>query len=282
MSAFHNSFRAIAAALLMAAAWYFPPDRLASEQVEAGMARALATFASARALNAVISVAQGTEVAFQPGGLGMVLAPGQALDPLNDLVEQFSHLMLIASASFGIQRILIEIGGSWLVSMLLSVIVLGWVYAAWRRGNAPRWLNLLLLFLLLVRFAVPLTVLASEFSYRLFMAEREETASAEITRSAGELQRAAPQSSIGPGAADTCDDSLLENLKCIFEKVRSKLDVSAEMKALQERADRLVEHVIELIVVFLLRTVLLPLLFFWLILNGARLVTIARPPAANG
>jgi len=63
MPAFHNAFRAVAAALLMAAAWYFPPDRLASEQVEAGMTRALATFASARALNAVISVANNVNTA---------------------------------------------------------------------------------------------------------------------------------------------------------------------------------------------------------------------------
>lgn len=282
MPASNDFFRAVAAMLLIAAAWYFPPEQLAAEKVESGMTRALATFASARALNAVISVAQGTEVAFQPGGLGMVLTPGQALDPLNDLVEQFSHLMLIASASFGIQRILIEIGGSGWVSVLLSVVVLGWSFTAWRRGHAPRWLNLLLVCLVVVRFAVPLTVLASEFSYRLFMAEREEAASAEISRSAGELERASPQSAITPDAEENCDDSLVDNLKCIFEKVRSKLDVRDEMKALQERADRLVEHLIELIVVFLLWTVLMPLLFFWLILNAARLLAAARPPLPGG
>ena len=44
-------------------------------QVDAGLKRALATYAAARALNAVISVAQGTEVALEPGGVGVVLAP---------------------------------------------------------------------------------------------------------------------------------------------------------------------------------------------------------------
>src|SRR5690349_8497107 len=64
---------------LLTAVWLVPPDGRATRQVEDGLKRALATYAAARALNAVISVAQGTEVALEPGGVGVVLAPGQVL-----------------------------------------------------------------------------------------------------------------------------------------------------------------------------------------------------------
>ncbi|MCB1944024.1 MAG: hypothetical protein KDI53_18575, partial [Candidatus Accumulibacter sp.] len=84
------------------------------------MKRALVSFATARALNAVISVAQGTEVSMQPAGMGVVLTPGQLLDPVNDLVEQFSHLMLAASVAFGVQKVLISIGAYWVISLLLT------------------------------------------------------------------------------------------------------------------------------------------------------------------
>lgn len=47
-------------------------------------------------------MAQGTEVAVEPAGVGVIFTPGQILDPVNDLLEQFSNLMLAASVAFGI------------------------------------------------------------------------------------------------------------------------------------------------------------------------------------
>ena len=70
----------------------------ASEQyAQQSLNRALVTFTAARALNGVISVAQGTEVAVEPGGVGVIMTPGQVLDPINDLIERFSSVMLVAA-----------------------------------------------------------------------------------------------------------------------------------------------------------------------------------------
>ena len=44
-------------------------DRLGESYAEAAFARALVTFAAARTLNGVISVAQGTELAVEPAGV---------------------------------------------------------------------------------------------------------------------------------------------------------------------------------------------------------------------
>ncbi|MCU0929027.1 MAG: hypothetical protein MUE62_07545, partial [Burkholderiaceae bacterium] len=63
--------------LLVVLAWWAPLDAAAERQVDAGLKRALATFAAARALNALISVAQGTEVALEPAGVGVTFTPGQ-------------------------------------------------------------------------------------------------------------------------------------------------------------------------------------------------------------
>ena len=82
-------------------------DRIGHEQTEAGFKRALLVFAVSRGLNGVISVAQGTEVAVEPVGIGLNFKPGEILDPINDLVERFSWVMLASSASFGIQRVLL-------------------------------------------------------------------------------------------------------------------------------------------------------------------------------
>ncbi len=63
------------------------------------------TFVVARALNAVISVVQGTELAMVPLGVGMTLTPGQILDPVNDLIEQFSWVMLASTSAIGIEKV---------------------------------------------------------------------------------------------------------------------------------------------------------------------------------
>ena len=76
-------------------------DNSGRTYTEDGIKRALATYAIARGLNGVISVAQGTEVAVEPVGVGVTFTPGQILDPINDLIERFSWIVLASSVSLG-------------------------------------------------------------------------------------------------------------------------------------------------------------------------------------
>ena len=48
-------------------------DRVGEANAEDALKRALVTFAVSRALNGAISVAQGTELAIEPAGVGVVL-----------------------------------------------------------------------------------------------------------------------------------------------------------------------------------------------------------------
>lgn len=141
-------------AIMVVYAWLVPLDSAANQQVDAGLKRALLSFASARAPNAIISAVQGTEVAVEPAGIGVIFTAGQVLDPVNDLIEQFSDLMLIASVSFGIQKVLISIGSYWMVSLLLSLALAGWAFFYLRMQSVSGWLTRLLVVLLRARFAV--------------------------------------------------------------------------------------------------------------------------------
>ena len=64
-------------ALLIVLSFLGNADKIGQEYTDTAFQRALITFASARAINGLISVAQGTEVAIQPGGIGTVLTPGE-------------------------------------------------------------------------------------------------------------------------------------------------------------------------------------------------------------
>src|SRR5665647_1805913 len=112
--------------VLLLGSWLAPLDAPAMQQVDAGLKRALITFASARALNGVISVIQGTLVDAQPAGMGFTFAPGQLLAPINEVVKHFADLMLMASVAFGVQKVLITISGYWVISLVLTATALGW------------------------------------------------------------------------------------------------------------------------------------------------------------
>jgi hypothetical protein len=155
--------------MIVASAWLIQLDSAANQLNDVNMKRALISFASARALNAVISVAQGTEVAVEPAGVGVVFTPGQALDPINDLVEQFSNLMLVASVAIGVQKILISIGSFWLMSLALTTVALGWASFYFRQQKPPMWLSKMLVIFLMVRFAIPVVTLGTDLIFQKFM-----------------------------------------------------------------------------------------------------------------
>jgi hypothetical protein len=265
MKNLHRLLLLLALAAAVAVAWLAPLDADAGRHAEAGLKRALVTFATARALNAVISVAQGTEVSVQPAGVGVNFAPGQALDSINDLVEQFSTLMLVASVAFGVQLALLKFGAYWAVSVVLSVLALAWAaYSLRRDGGAPRWLDRALLVALLVRFAIPVAILGSEAGFQLFLEDDYRQGQARIEASTGELTALA----VTPAPPKEAE-GFLDRLK---EMVPKPSDLTRRLQILTDAASRAVEHVVKLMVVFLLQTMVLPLLIIWLLARFGRLI----------
>lgn len=250
----------------LASVWFAPLDATATRHVESGLKRALVSFASARALNAVISVAQGTEVSLQLGGFGPTFTPGQALDPVNDLVEQFATLMLFASVSFGVQLILIKFGSYWAVSALLSAVAIAWVCWSWRRPLARLWPTRLLVGLLLVRFAVPVVVVGSEWGFQLLLADRYKADQARIELSVGRLTSlSTPAIEPQPG------ESLPERFKrWLSQGSNVTKELASRIEDVKKLASEMVEHIVMLIAVFVVQTMVLPLLLLWLLLRIGR------------
>ncbi len=259
--------------IIIMSSWFAFLDRPAEQFVNAGLKRAFASYATARLLNAVISVAQGTEVALEPMGVGVNFAPGQLLDPINDLVEQFSDLMLVATVAFGIQKILINIGAYWLVNLLLTLSVLTWAFLYFRLQPIPIWLSKCLVVLLMIRFAVPIVVMGTDLIFNKFMADKyiasqQVLASApkQITDFKTEVHNPHPISKkdgIFNGLGKDISDTLIE-LKSALDIKNQLRNLKEEAKRLQEKAEQWVEHIIDIIVIFLLQTLVLPLLIVWI------------------
>lgn len=236
-------------------AWAKPLDDFAMQQVDAGFKRAVISFGTARLLGAVISVAQGTDVIMQPVGIGVKFAPGQVLQPINDLVGKFADLMLTATVIFGAMKVLLLIGGNYWSSMAVTGATVLWIWYYWRGRPSPLWLSRLAVILMLIRFAVPVVMVGSDAVFQQFMADDYKSSQSALDVTAGTIE-----SSPMPQASSDNEIGMWEKMK---GWVATNIDVPARLKSMAQGATKLVEHIIKLIVLFMLQTLVIPLVFFW-------------------
>ena len=242
--------------------WFSVFDAPSLKVVDEGLQRAFVTFATARAMNAAISVGQGTEVAIQPMGVGVTLAPGQLLNPINDLVENFSSLMMAACIALGAQKILIHIGGHWIVSFLLTIAAFGWAWLYYRQQESIGWLSRILVILLMIRFAIPLVTIGTDvLTQKYLMAEYNQNqkvidGAPKKVNDYKDLVTKTPKTGLA-GVRDAFSNYLL--------KAKKAVDIESHYKGLQSAAEQWAKHIINLIVIFLLQTLIIPVMLIWIL-----------------
>ena len=242
-------------ALAVACAWLAPMDAPATAQVDAGLKRALISFATARALHGVLSVVQGTQFSAQPLGVGVTLTPGQLLAPVNDLVRHFSDLMLAASVAFGVQKAVIAIGSYWPISAVLTVVALAWGWVYFRQQRVQPWLSKVLVVLLMARFAIPVVIIGTDAIWQKFLAADYVATQIAIDSASSQAQRLDP-----PAVTGTESTSFLDKARQWMSGVT---EVKARFEDIKLAAERVTEQVIRLMVIFLLQTLILPVLLLW-------------------
>jgi hypothetical protein len=250
-----------------------PVDRLAEAEYDALFQRALISFALARTLNGVISAVQGTELALQPAGVGVTLTPGQVLDPINDLVERFSWIMLGATLSLGVQQVLLDVGQWWGVKLLLAVLGLLWLWVRLRNttrqlpksAGSEQFLFRVFIIVIFIRFAVPLAMIANEGLYRLFLEARYVESTQVIETAGSEIKEAGADEA--RTEVEEVESSVLDSLGRLLESTRNSMDFKQKVAYIAERASDLIEHLIQLSVVFILQTGILPIAFLWIFLQ---------------
>ncbi len=236
---------------------------------DAALKRAVVTFAIARTLNGVISMAQETEFAFEPAGIGVTIMPGELLDPINDLIERFSWVMLASTASIGIQGVLLRMSEWWGVSVLLVLTAGFLLYGIWS-PEAPPWSRRVayhaLLVALFLRFAVPVLLIATSLVSDTFLREQAEQATAALQQSSQEIREELPQTE-----TEVKERTIGEKLSALVTKPMDAIDLRQRIERIQERVSRIIEHIVDLIVAFTLETIVIPLVFLWLLIKSVKM-----------
>ncbi len=242
-------------------------DRTASDYYDGALKRAFTTYALARMLNGAISAVQGTRLAVSPAGMGMTLSVGEVLDPINDLVERFSWVMLLSTVSLGIQKTLMAMG-AWvgfrlMVALAMAVILAGiWIPRAGGPGLRHAGMKLLAA-ALVVRFCFPLIGVGSWALYHAFLADEYSRSTESLQVIRGRIRAHA----IGTGERSAGEEGLVERLREKYRDAKEALNIEARLEALKETVESGIERITDLMVVFVLQTVIIPLAVLWALLR---------------
>lgn len=271
----NNGYRIGITLLLLSLAWFSVSrlfDEYGAKYTDEGFQRSLVAFAIAKTLNGAISVVQGTEVAVEPAGIGMIFTPGQILDPVNDLIERFSWVMLVCTTSLGIQSVLLTIFSSQSFSIVVMLTLLLLAVFVWKPPllslTAKNMLFRLAVFLVILRFFIPLMAIGSDVLYKAFLEPTYRESSQQLEQSNNTI--ASLTSDDLPITKKTQQQSFFERLNNSMDSMLEAMDVDKQMARLKKEADQMTTDIIDLIVVFTMQTIFFPLLFIWLAMKLMR------------
>ena len=274
--------------IVIAVSWLGFIDSQSAAYIDSALKQALVTYGVARGVNAVVSVLQTINLF----GLGV----GQVLDPINDLVERFSGVMELAIGSLFIQKILLEIASSLFFKFALTVsggLLILALYV--RTGINTLMISRVFISLVFIRFSIAIVVLLNGLVSSAFVTDKidadvavveqvEKSAPAPEPTAEDVAVQSAPQiepTTEGPSAAGTETVQAGDpEKKSLFGKLAdfgTKLkDASSKAvvvvkekvkkwdpKAMKEKIEKVVPQMINLMALFLLKTLILPLVFLY-------------------
>lgn len=260
--------------LLIVANFFFDLDQHAMDLHQESFERAMVAFGLAKGLNGIISLLQGTEFSLTPVGVGLTFSIGEILDPLNDLVERFSWVMLFASISLGVQKLLLLLSTKMLVQVALGVSAFFLLFCLWIEKLHRHAIFLFALksfvFLLIIRLSAVVFILTSQAFYDNFLAIEYGHATEVLTTAQETLQKV---------HAATLESSKGEEEKSFFQKVQGQYDsliqslnISKKFDALKDDMQEASVNVINMMTLFLVQTLLMPLLYLWFLYGSIKAI----------
>ena len=211
---------------LVSLSWLGILDSVCETFIEGSLTDALIAFGVAELVNGIVSSFQTTTIMVPMVGNVSI---GEALDPVNDAVEQFSYVMKFSIASLLIQRIFIEISASLWFKVILTLSWVVFIYAILRgnRGVAG-YACKTFISVAAMRFLVLFTVIANSFFTTLFLDKPTETQLAKINDF--------PETLPGMLEAENSAEDILEEI------IREKGLLEKESKALKKSNDDLLKE----------------------------------------
>lgn len=213
-------------------------DAISYDHHHQAFERSLATFAIAKALNAVISALQGTEIHASAVVVGVTTTVGEFLDPLNDMIERFSWIMLASTIALGIEKLLIDMGSALGLKTIIALLAGTTLLCLWipKLHFANYWASRIFAVFMIIRLLMPLLEGTNTLIYAHYTEPMYLKATNSLNVASSDLQK--------------LKTNLSQKELSFFER-------------LQERFEETSKEMISMMVIFVLHSILLPLVFLW-------------------
>lgn len=227
-------------------------------------------YATCRVINASVSIVKDSSLQLEPAGVGVSLAVGQALDPIDDMTERLSDVLIMAITSLGVQKLVYEISVS-LAPPIFSIFLFALSILIWFENERliffQKTIMRFLLLIVIVRFCLPVSSMANEFVHKHFFADQISDANKELALSSVELDKLIDFSFPEiDGVLGTIENS------ASFLKRKSMEFKNALVATVNSMGD-IIENLLRLtflyVGIFLIQVIILPLLAFWFLVKTA-------------
>ncbi len=258
-------------------------DDAADAYFRAAITKGGLSYATCRMINASVSIIEESSLHLEPAGVGVSLAVGQALDPIDDLTERVSDVLVTAVTSLGVQKLAYEIGIS-LAPPALAVLLVVLSLLVWfgntRVKMVQKTFTRFALLLVVARFCLPVSSIVNDFVYKHFFAERIEQVGDNLTAGSAGFEKlkdfSLPETSIF-GTAALLSRKSTELREALVEVGKNMGDLT----------ENLLQFAFLYLGIFLIQVIVLPFLAFFILaktlnaLFGTNLPLLALPPADN-
>ncbi len=239
-------------------------DHQSEAYFDSALTGATLAYATTRGVNAVVSVLKESEIDIAPAGVGVTLAAGQILDPIDDMTERLSDVLVMAIVSLGIQRLGYEIGTA-ISFKAVAVLLLGFIPVIWfnqrARQTLPRLLLKSCIVLLALRFLLPISSLINDSLYQNVLQGRIEEAKQGLSIVSSDYEEL---STIQPEE----EGGFLSSLGNAGDKID---EIRQAWSRIADNAENVISSLLTLttmyIALFLLQVLLIPLGMLWLLLK---------------
>lgn len=230
------------------------------------MTKAGVAYGVCRVVNASVSAIKESQIQIEPAGLGVSLAAGQVLDPLDDMVERVSGILVTAIVSLGIQKIAYELCVAFVPSLIgIALLVLFGI--SFIKGERARTLRRLvvssIILLAVARLFLPTSSIINAYLQEKYFLPQIITVEKELAMNSPELERLKDM-----GMPEI--DGVLGTVKNGFDFVGEKTsDLGATLKAMVGNMEVMISNLLKLaylyVAIFIVQVIILPVGAFWLL-----------------
>jgi hypothetical protein len=261
--------------IIIAAGLFFTPiksipilDTKTDDYFSDAITKAGIAYATCRAINASVSVVKDSSLQLEPAGIGVSLAVGQVLDPIDDMTERLSDVLVTAITSLGVQKLSYEIGVS-LAPRVFAVFLIILSVLIWFDNDRvillQRTTTRILIVIAILRFCLPASSLANDYIYQNYFSDEISKTNNHLSLQSDVFEK------LGNVAIPNAND-MWESLGNSTSLIKTMaIDLKNALTESVSSMGGIIENLLKLtflyVGIFLIQVIILPILMFWFLVK---------------